>query len=355
MFPVGNKLRIHLFGKSHAECLGCILEGFPTDFEIDLDEMDRQIALRKPSDGIGTPRKEKDAIVFEHGVKDGKTTDSTIEMVIYNGNRDSSAYSGFNITPRPGHSDLPALFKFKNYDVSGGAQFSGRMTAPLVAAGALAKQYLKGKGVEIHAFSKSIGTVRDDTEYPADSLSASESFPTRAMTSEMNEAMTKEIMDAREQKDSIGGIVECVVTGLPIGFGGEWFDALDVSIARMMMSIPAAKGVEFGKGFDITKMKGSESNDPYSVEDGKITALTNNMGGVVGGLSDGMPLVFRVAFKPTPSIGIEQKTVNLKTMENDTVTVKGRHDPCIVPRAVAAVEAMAALAVMDQELTFTSI
>ena len=161
MFPVGNKLRIHLFGKSHAECLGCILEGFPTDFEIDLDEMDRQIALRKPSDGIGTPRKEKDAIVFEHGVKDGKTTDSTIEMVIYNGNRDSSAYSGFNITPRPGHSDLPALFKFKNYDVSGGAQFSGRMTAPLVAAGALAKQYLKGKGVEIHAFSKSIGTVRD--------------------------------------------------------------------------------------------------------------------------------------------------------------------------------------------------
>ena len=206
MFPVGNKLRIHLFGKSHAECLGCILEGFPTDFEIDLDEMDRQIALRKPSDGIGTPRKEKDAIVFEHGVKDGKTTDSTIEMVIYNGNRDSSAYSGFNITPRPGHSDLPALFKFKNYDVSGGAQFSGRMTAPLVAAGALAKQYLKGKGVEIHAFSKSIGTVRDDTEYPADSLSASESFPTRAMTSEMNEAMTKEIMDAREQKDSIGGM-----------------------------------------------------------------------------------------------------------------------------------------------------
>ena len=354
MYPVGNRLRLSLFGKSHADCIGCILEGLPIGMHIDKDLISKEMALRKPSDGIGTPRKEADAVMFEYGLDpNDDVVDGKLLLVIYNGNRNSSAYDKFKIRPRPGHADLPALFKFKDYDVAGGAQFSGRMTAPLVAAGAIAKQYLAHKGVKIHAYTRSIGDVVDNEEHCTTSYGESTSFKTRAMSQELDSEMTQTILDAGKDEDSVGGTVQCAVTGLPIGFGGEWFDALDVSIARMMFSIPAVKGVEFGKGFDITKMRGSQSNDQYIVKDGKITSETNNMGGVTGGLSNGMPLVFRVAIKPTPSIAKEQRTVNLETMTTDTVSVTGRHDPCIVPRAVAVVEAMAAIAIMDQELSFT--
>lgn len=355
MYSVGNRLRLSLFGKSHADCIGCILEGLPIGMKVDKEYIEQQMALRKPSDGIGTPRKEADSVVFEHGLDDDAVSDGTLMMVIYNGNRNSSAYDKFKIRPRPGHADLPALFKFKDYDVAGGAQFSGRMTAPLVAAGAIAKQYLAHKGIEIHAFTRSIGDVADTNEYDISEYGRSVSFKTRAMCHELDSEMIQIILDAGKDEDSVGGTVECAVTGLPIGFGGEWFDALDVSVARMMFSIPAVKGVEFGKGFDITRMRGSQSNDQYTVRDEKITSDTNNMGGVTGGLSNGMPLVFRVAIKPTPSIAKEQRTVNLKTMTEDSISVTGRHDPCIVPRAVAVVEAMAAIAIMDQELSFTSI
>ena len=353
MYSVGNRLRLSLFGKSHADCIGCILEGLPIGMKVDREYIEQQMALRKPSDGIGTPRKEADSVVFEHGLNDDVVSDGTLMMVIYNGNRNSSAYDKFKIRPRPGHADLPALFKFKDYDVAGGAQFSGRMTAPLVAAGAIAKKYLAHKGIEIHAFTRSIGDVVDTDEYDVSEYGRSVSFRTRAMSPELDSKMTQTILDAGKDEDSVGGTVECAVTGLPIGFGGEWFDALDVSVARMMFSIPAVKGVEFGKGFDIARMRGSQSNDQYTVRDGKITSDTNNMGGVTGGLSNGIPLVFRVVIKPTPSIAKEQRTVNLETMMEDSVSVTGRHDPCIVPRAVAVVEAMAAIAIMDQELSFS--
>ena len=353
MYSVGNGLKISLFGKSHADCIGCIVEGLPIGMRIDIAHIEEQMVLRKPSDGIGTPRKESDSIVFEHGVKDGVITDDNVLMTIYNSNRDSSAYDWFKIRPRPGNSDLPASFKYKDYDVAGGAQFSGRMTAPLVAVGAIAKQYLSRKGVRIDAFTRSIADIRDEGQYLPEEYRRSASFKTRAMCQDIDDRMTERILAAGSEGDSVGGIVECAVTGLPIGFGGEWFDALDVSIARMMFSIPAVKGVEFGAGFDITRMMGSESNDQYTVRDGRIVSDTNNMGGVTGGLSNGMPLVFRVAIKPTPSIAKEQRTVNLETMSEDRITVTGRHDPCIVPRAVAVVEAMAAIALMDQELSFT--
>ena len=350
MYKAGNKLKIDLFGKSHSECIGCYVEGLPKGMLIDTDNIDRCMALRKPSDGIGTPRKEPDEVILAEGVTDNVVTSDRVLVKIMNTNTRSSSYSGFNITPRPGHADLPALIKFENFDITGGAQFSGRMTAPLVAVGAIAQQFLAEKGVKIAAYTKSIYDVVDHEEHTFEEIESSKKFKTRAINEAYNAKMTEAILTASKDEDSVGGIVKCVVTGLPIGFGSIWFDALDVSIARMMFSIPAVKGVEFGKGFDITSMRGSESNDQYSVEGGKIIALSNNMGGVCGGMSDGMPLVFDVAFKPTPSIGKTQKTVNLEKMTEDTLKITGRHDPCIVPRAVSVVEAMTALTIMDQYL-----
>ena len=352
MYTVGNKLKISLFGRSHADCIGCIIEGLPIGMKIDQDSIRRKMQLRKPSDGIGTPRKEEDKVVFEAGVTDGKVSKHQIMFTINNGNRNSSSYSDFNVKPRPGHADLPALMKFKDFDVSGGAQFSGRMTAPLVAAGAIAEQYLQSRGIKIAAYTRSIYNVKDDSEHSFEEIKTSEKHKTRAVTEELDKKMEDAILKAASEGDSVGGVVGCMVTGLEIGDGGIWFDALDVSIARMMFSIPAVKGVEFGKGFSITEMKGSESNDQYCMKDGKISALTNNMGGICGGMSDGMPLTFNVAFKPTPSISKEQRTVDLERGCDDKIEIKGRHDPCIVPRAVAVVEAMTALTVMDQIISF---
>jgi len=351
MYTVGNNLKISLFGKSHDDFIGCYVEGLPEGMDIDESRIAKAMELRKPKDGIGTPRKEPDVVLLEEGVDDGKVTGRVL-IKIMNTNKKSSSYSGFNITPRPGHADLPALLKFKDFDVSGGAQFSGRMTAPLVAAGAIASQYLEEKGIRIAACTKSIGDVVDTEDRSFEEMDGSKRFKTRAADESLDERMTSTILDASEDGDSVGGIVSCMVTGLPIGFGGIWFDALDVSIARMMFSIPAVKGVEFGKGFGITSMRGSESNDQYAVKDGRIVALTNNMGGVCGGMSDGMPLTFDVAFKPTPSISKRQRTVNLEKMCDDQIEIKGRHDPCVVPRAVSVVEAMAAITTMDQDLSF---
>ena len=319
---------------------------------IDEDRLNERMRLRKPSDGIGTPRKEDDAPMFEYGVRDGVVTEDTVLITIYNGNRDGSAYSGFNVTPRPGHADLPALMKFRDFDVSGGAQFSGRMTAPLVAAGALAEQVLSEKGIKISAYTRSIYDVVDEKEHTPEEIASSVNFRTRACTAELDSRMADAITKAKEEDDSVGGVIGCTITGLEPGSGGIWFDALDTALAKMMFSIPAVKGVEFGKGFEIAKMKGSQSNDPYTVRDGRISAKTNNMGGICGGMCDGMPVTFNVAVKPTPSIGIEQDTVDLRRMCDSKIQIKGRHDPCIVPRAVAVVEAMAAITVLDQLMSF---
>lgn len=354
MYTIGNKLKVSLFGKSHAKCIGCIIEGLPIGMQIDTENIKKKMDLRRPSDGIGTPRRESDEVSFDLGVTDGKVSSDNIVLSIVNSNIDSSSYSGFNITPRPGHADLPALMKFKDFDVSGGAQFSGRMTAPLVAAGAIAEQYLRSKGIEIAAYTRSIFDVTDDKEHTFEEICSSISFRTRAASSELDSKMAACIMGASKDGDSVGGIVGCMVKGLPVGFGGVWFDALDVSVARAMFSIPAVKGVEFGKGFSITGMKGSESNDQYCMKNGHISASSNNMGGVCGGMSNGMPLTFSVAFKPTPSISKIQNTVDIEKMADIKIEIKGRHDPCIVPRAVCVVEAMTALVLMDQMLSFQS-
>lgn len=348
MYQIGEKITFTLFGKSHGPCVGGILSGIPSGFSIDMDMVAAEMELRKPTGKIGTPRREKDDVEFIQGVRDGITDGNPILMRIANGNTDGSKYMKFYETPRPGHADLPALLKFPDHDLRGSGQFSGRLTAAIVAAGAIAKQYIAEEGIRVEAFTRSVGNVRDDCVRDADAAHASRGFATRACTRELDDAMRTEIESAGAEKDSVGGVVECIITGLPIGFGGIWFDALDSDLARAMFGIPACKGVEFGDGFDLTRMRGSESNDAYRYDQGRIVTESNHVGGIVGGMCDGAPVVFRVAFKPTPSIGVEQRTVNLRTEEDDTVSVEGRHDPCIVPRAVAVIEAMAALTVADQ-------
>ena len=345
---IGEKIRFGLFGKSHGPCIGCVLEGIPEGTVIDESLIAEDLALRKPSKGIGTDRKEEDRAVIVSGVKDGVADGSPIRIEIANQNTDGSKYLEFQTKPRPGHADLPALIKMPDFDIRGGGQFSGRLTAAVVAAGAVAKCVIRDKGIRIGAFCRSISTITDSEERSIEDSLRSRSFPTRACTAELDAAMSDEIMAARNDGDSVGGVVECIITGLPIGFGGIWFESLDAELAHAVFGIPACKGVEFGKGFAITSMRGSQSNDGYRIVDGKIVTESNNMGGIVGGMSDGQPVVFRAAFKPTPSIAKSQHTVDLENECNTDLEIKGRHDPCIAPRAVPVVEAVAALVIADQ-------
>ena len=261
MYTLGKKLRFSLFGKSHGPCVGCVLEGVPQGTPIDMESLAHDMALRKPSKGIGTDRVEADKVDVICGIEDGK-----------------------------------ALLALPKFDIRGGGQFSGRLTAAIVAAGGIARQMLAAKGIVIGSFCRSIGNVEDCDERGIEDAKRSEGFPTRACTPELDAMMSDCIMAARKDMDSVGGVVECIVTGLPIGFGGIWFESLDAELAHAVFGIPACKGVEFGKGFDITRMRGSESNDAYRMKDGRIVTKTNNMGGVVGGMSDGADLVFRAAF-----------------------------------------------------------
>ena len=347
MYKLGESIVFTLYGESHGEFIGGMLDGVPKDLDIDFDQMYKELALRKPTEGIGTPRTEPDDVEFLSGIWGGKTTGERIHYRIANKNTDSSKYAIFNKTPRPGHADLPALVKSPDHVIKGGNQFSGRLTVSVVVAGSIARQFIAQQEIKVAAFTRSIGKVKDEEERTIDDAVRSEKHITRAVTPELDSKMTEEIISASFESDSVGGTIECIATGLPIGFGGTWFESLDAEIARAVFSIPACKGIEFGKGFGITQMKGSESNDPYYYEDG-FKLRTNNMGGVLGGMSDGAPLVFRAAFKPTPSIGKEQDTVDLEKMENAKVKVEGNHDPCIVPRAVIVVESVTCLVLADQ-------
>ncbi len=348
MFQNGEKIRFTLFGKSHGPYVGGVLEGIPKGLRIDSGLIESEMSLRKPTGKIGTPRREDDSVEFVQGVFQGITDGNPILIRIANKNTDGSKYMAFYDTPRPGHADLPALLKFPDHDLRGSGQFSGRLTAAIVAAGAIAKQFIAGYGIEVDAFSRSIGNVSDGEARTEDMARGSRGFATRACDKDLDERMRSCIEEAGASKDSIGGVVECIVTGLPIGFGGIWFQALDAELAKAMFGIPACKGVEFGDGFALAGMRGSESNDGYRMRDGRIVTESNHMGGIVGGMCDGAPVVFRTAFKATPSIGVRQDTVNLRTESDDSVEVTGRHDPCIVPRAVSVVEAMAALTIADQ-------
>ncbi len=341
----GKTLRVSVFGQSHSEAIGVTVDGLPAGTAVDTDRLQKFLDRRAPGrSDWSTPRKEGDVPEFLCGIKDGVTCGTPLTAIIRNTNTRSKDYSQLKILPRPGHADLPAEIKYNGFqDYAGGGHFSGRLTAPLCIAGGIVLQELARRGITVNARIQAVAGIEDDA--PFDSAVDEKEFP--VVSDEIGEQMRQEIASARAEGDSVGGIVECVIRGLPAGIGDPMFDGLENQIARIIFAVPAVKGVEFGAGFSAASLRGSSNNDAYRVKDGKIETVTNHSGGILGGISNGMPVVFRAAFKPTPSIAKPQQTVNLSTMQPETLCITGRHDPCIVPRAVPVVEAAAALAILD--------
>ena len=340
----GN-LTVSIFGQSHAPAIGVTIDGLPAGFPINLDELQFFLSRRAPGQNAwSTPRREVDAPEVLCGLKNGKTCGAPLTAIIRNTNTRSGDYENLKDVPRPGHADYTAQVKFGGaQDASGGGHFSGRLTAPMCIAGGICMQLLEHEGVRIRARILSIGTVTDSA--PFDAPVAGKPFP--SVSDGAATTMQEEIAQAKADGDSVGGVIECVIDGLPAGIGEPMFGGLENLIARTVFAIPAVKGVEFGAGFAAARLRGSENNDPFRVQNGHIVTETNNCGGILGGISTGMPVVFRAAFKPTPSISRTQASVSLSRMENETLVIHGRHDPCIVPRAVPCVEAAAAIAVLD--------
>ena len=341
----GKHCRVTIFGGSHEERIGVTLEGFPPGFTPDLAKLQRFMERRAPGNNpYSTPRKEPDLV--EIGSEDPLT------LFIRNTNTKSGDYAKLRQVPRPGHADYTAYIKYgDSVNMAGGGPFSGRMTAPLCIAGGLAMQVLAQHGIQIGAHISSIGDKQDEyfnpshiTESLLESLAES-NFP--VISEDAGEGMKRLILDAKIQGDSVGGIVEACGIGVPPGLGGAMFDGVESTLAPILFGIPGVKGVEFGTGFAASLLKGSENNDPFIVENNIVRTVTNHHGGILGGITSGMPLVLRVAFKPTPSIAKEQQSVNLTTMEPEKLEVSGRHDPCIVLRAVPVVEAAIAIGLLD--------
>ncbi len=345
----GENIRVTVFGQSHSAGIGVTIEGIPAGNEIDLERLNAFLARRAPGQNAwSTARKEADTPEFLSGVFEGKTCGTPITAVIRNNDTRSKDYTQLKIIPRPGHADYTAEVKYNGcQDYRGGGHFSGRLTAPLCVAGGICLQLLEREGIRVLSRIASIGDVED--EGPLTESTAAKEFP--VVSDERGAAMRELIAAKRAEGDSVGGVVECVVTGLPVGLGDPMFGGMENRIAGIVFGIPAVKGLEFGAGFQAARMSGSENNDAYEMVDGAVTAKTNNAGGILGGITNGMPLVFRAAFKPTPSIAKAQESVNLSTNENTVLEISGRHDPCIVPRAVPVVEAAAAIAVYDALLS----
>lgn len=350
---IGRALVLTCFGESHGICIGAVLDGCPAG--LPLSEADIQAELDKRRPGlteISSPRREEDKVDIVSGVYRGYTTGAPICMVVRNRDVDSKPYETVMFKPRPGHADYTARVKYGGYsDPRGGGRFSGRITAAYVMAGAVAKKLLSLIGVEVLAHTVQVGGVKVEVEVPCEEIRRNVYMnPVRCAVPELAEKMVGEILRAAREGDSVGGVVEGIALNVPAGLGEPIFDSLDSDIAKMLFNIPAVKGVEFGAGFKIASMRGSEANDQYAIRDGRIVTLTNNAGGIVGGISNGMPIRVRVAFKPTPSILRRQKTVNLETMREEEIEIAGRHDPCIVPRAVPVVEACLAFVLADHAL-----
>ena len=345
----GENLKLSIFGQSHGHAVGMVLDGIPAGQAVDPVRLQEFMDRRAPGHStISSHRKETDRPEFMGGIVDGFTCGAPIAAVIYNQDHHSNDYDDLKNRPRPGHADFTAYIKYGGYqDAAGAGHFSGRLTAPLCIAGGLCKQWLEAMGIEIGAH---ISRIENVTDNGFDALSPQfdkigKDFPTldRICGNQMQDA----IEQAQASGDSVGGIIECAVTGLQAGIGEPMFAGIESKIAQIVFGIPGVKGVEFGLGFDSSRCMGSYCNDAFCVTDGKIRTLTNHCGGIQGGISNGMPVMFRVAVKPTPSIARQQQTVDLKSGEEVSICVKGRHDPCIVPRAVPVVEAAAAIAIYD--------
>lgn len=349
----GENIRVSIFGQSHSEAIGVVVDGLPAGFEVDMDALNAFLARRAPGQGrFTTARKESDLPEFVSGIVDGVTCGAPLCALIRNNDTRSGDYADLRDHPRPSHADYPAYVKFgAAHDIRGGGHFSGRLTAPLCIAGGIALQMLAGRGVRVGAHLCSVGDVQDERFDPVGVSErdferiAANGFP---VLDEMAGArMFDAIERARMDADSIGGTIECAATGLPAGLGDALFGGLEGRLSQALFGIPAVKGVEFGSGFDGARMRGSENNDPFVMQDGSVRTLTNNAGGILGGITTGMPLIMRVAIKPTPSIGRAQRSVSLSEGKPYELTIRGRHDPCIAPRAVPVVEAAAALVLLD--------
>lgn len=349
----GNKIKYTIFGESHGPGIGIVMDGLPAGIMLDLEMLGAEMSRRKPgTSNMTTTRQEEDEFEFLSGFFNSFTTGSPLCVLIRNTNQRSGDYEQQRNLLRPGHADYTAYIKSNGYnDYRGGGHFSGRLTAPIVLAGAVAKQLLAPHGITIASHIYSIGTKKDssfmDIELNDSMIKTllQSDFPTIDIPAA--EAMKEQIAAVKSRGDSIGGVIECAALGLPAGIGAPFFDSLESTISHLVFSIPGVKGIEFGDGFDIAEKTGSEARDEYYVNSNSIVTSTNHNGGILGGLSTGMPLLFRAAFKPTSSIAIEQQTVNIDTMENASINIMGRHDPCIVPRAVPVIEAVTAMAVLE--------
>ncbi len=349
----GEKIKISVFGESHGNGIGVVIDGLPAGVKIDMDRVLAQMSRRAPGkDKTATPRLEKDIPKVLSGMLGDTLTGAPLCAVIENTNTRSGDYGNLLSCPRPGHSDFTAFVKYNaSNDIRGGGHFSGRLTAPIVFAGAICRQILESKGIKIAAHIASIGAVSDESFNPVfidDKLIERLNNSTFALIDEsVEDKMREQVEDARLSLDSIGGTIECAVSGIDAGFGEPMFDGVEGVIAKAVFGVPAIKGIEFGKGFELAQMRGSQSNDAFRYVDGKVVTETNNCGGILGGITNGMPIVFKAAVKPTPSISQKQKTVDLQKKENAELEIHGRHDPCIVPRAVPVIEAVTAIALIN--------
>lgn len=354
----GHSVRVQIFGQSHSPAIGCAIDGVPAGVPIDLDSLGKFLERRAPGrDETATRRREPDAPEFLGGITDGRTNGAPIVAIIRNTNTRSRDYEGLRSIPRPGHADLTARYRYGNWhDVAGGGHFSGRLTAPLCIAGGIALQALEARGIRIRAHIANLGPEPvEDAELDAlacdpAQLAAVLENELPCIDPEAAARMRACILDARSDLDSVGGVIECAAYGVPVGIGDPMFDGMENRIARIAFGIPAVKGVEFGAGFRAARLRGSENNDPFTMEGGLPRSVTNNAGGILGGITTGMPVVWRMAVKPTPSIGRPQRSVDLERGEDAELVVHGRHDPCIVPRAVPVAEAACALAIWDAML-----
>ena len=347
---IGKEFIVTTFGESHGKVVGVVVDGCPAGLplsEVDFqEELDRRIPAEPK---IVSGRVEKDIAKILSGVFNGLTTGAPIALTVENKETQSSDYEAIKDLPRPGHSDYPARIKYGGFnDYRGGGRFSGRVTVALIMAGTIAKKLLSRYDIDVLAYTQSIGQIKTDKKFGAAEIRKNKNAAaTRCPDLACAEKMEDAIVSARKEGESLGGVIECIALNMPPGIGEPLFDALDADLAKALFAVPAVKGVEFGAGFRAAELTGSQNNDAFLLKNGKVITSTENAGGILGGLSSGMPIMMRVAIKPTPSIAKEQKTVNLSSMENAAISVKGRHDPCVVPKAVPAIEAAVAITLAD--------
>jgi chorismate synthase len=347
---IGKEFTVTTFGESHGKSVGVVVDGCPAGLPLSEKDFQEELNLRIPADTrIVSPRVEKDQTKILSGVFNGFTTGAPIALMVENNEIKSSDYDAIKDLPRPAHADYPAHIRYGGFnDYRGGGRFSGRITVALIMAGVIAKKLLSRYKIDVLAYTKSIGQVKSTKKLSIAEIKKNRyTAATRCPDLSCTEKMENAIITAKESGDSLGGIIECQALNMPTGVGEPLFDTLDGDLAKALFAVPAVKGIEFGVGFKATELRGSENNDEFMVKDGKVVTATENAGGVLGGLSSGMPIIIRVAIKPTPSITKEQQTVNISSMEKASIIVEGRHDPCVVPKAVPAIEAAVAITLVD--------